>query len=309
VSPDRDQLSLPIPGQEDEDPDAPLVYVASALSHLDEPGRQLIDAWCHTIRDAVVEASEESSQRWRLRPYTPITWSAPGPTDERSPEEIYDLNTSKVWEEADALIVLGYAGGSLGAGQEFGWAASLRLPILYLHEKGSPISRQIEGTPCDLTVEEFDSAEALHAAVARFVRDRRRVIEDNARRCRDRVLRFSPLATEMAKVWGRLSDAERQEVSGIARLHRRRIDELLRCPLALAAASLDELLALASALGLDLGRLLSPLLPDLEPTQLGALATAAAEYEWDGRETIRLLQATRVELAKGGVRRLPLSTP
>ncbi len=70
MSPDRDQLSLPIPGQEDEDPGAPLMYVASALSHLDDKGRQLVDAWCHTIRDAVVEASEESSQRWRLRPYT-----------------------------------------------------------------------------------------------------------------------------------------------------------------------------------------------------------------------------------------------
>jgi hypothetical protein len=309
VSPDRNQLSLPIPGGENEDPGAPLIYVASALSHLDEQGRQLVDAWSHTIRDAVVEASEDSSQRWRLRPYTPITWSAPGPGDERSPEEIYDLNTAKVWEETDALIVLGYAGGSLGAGQEFAWAAALRLPILYVQEQGTPISRQIQGTPCDLTVEKFDSAEALHAAVSRFVRDHRRVIEDNARRRRDRVLRFSALATGMTEIWGRFSDAERQEVSGIARVHRRRIDDLLQRPLALAAASLDELIALASALGLDLGRLLSPPLPDLEPAQLGALATAAAEYEWDGKETLRLLQAARVELAKGGVRRLPLSTP
>lgn len=309
MSPDRGQLSLPIPGGEDEDPGAPLLYVASALSHLDEQSRQLVDAWCRTIREAVLEASEQSSQRWRLRPYTPITWSAPGPGDERPPEEIYDLNTAKVWEEADALIVLGYAGGSLGAGQEFGWAAALRLPILYIHEQGALISRQIEGTPCDLTVEEFDSAEALHAAVCRFVRDHRRVIEDNSRRRRDRMFRFSPLAMGMADVWGRLSDAEREEVSGIARLHRRRIDDLLKRPLALAVASLDELAAFASALGLDLGRLLSPPLPDLAPPQLGALATAAAEYEWGGRETLRLLQAARVELAKGGVRRFPLSTP
>ena len=257
-----------------------------------------------------MEASEESSQRWRLRPYTPITWSAPGPSDERSPDEIYTLNTTKVWEEADALIVLGFGGGSLGAGQEFGWAAALRLPILYLREKGAPMSRQIEGTPCDLTVVEFDSAEALHAAVAQFVRDQRRVIEDNARRRRDRMLQFWTLATGMAEAWERLNEAERQEISGIARLHRRRIDDLLKRPLALAAASLDELGALASALGLDLGRMLSPSpLPELAPAQLGALATAAAEYEWDGKETLRLQQAARLELAKGGVRRLPLSTP
>lgn len=310
MSPDRHQLHLPVTGPAPEDPGTPLVYVASALTHLDGEGRKLVQAWCHIIQDTVVEASGEAEQKWGLRVHLPIAWSAPwNGEDDRSPEEIYEQNARIVREQADALIVLGYGGGSLGAGQEFAWASSVRLPILYMRNKGQRISRQIAGTPADLETAEFETPEDLVDAVGSFLRRNRGVIEDGPRRRRNRVAEFSQLAAAIRAGWEGLGDHRRDEISGLSRLHRRRIEEILQ-PAVLATASLGEVAALASALGIDLGRAVSPAaLPDLDAAQLAALRTAVAEYEWSGSTTLNLLRDARLELAKGGVRRLALVSP
>jgi hypothetical protein len=310
MSPDRGQLRLPVAAVSPEDSDTPLVYVASALTHLDEEGRQLVEAWCHIIQEKVVEVSGEADQKWRLRVHLPIAWSAPwNEQDDRSAEEIYEQNARIVREEADALIVLGYGGGSLGAGQEFAWASAVRLPILYLQNKGQPMSRQIAGTPADLETAEFDTPEDLVDAVATFLRRNRGVIEDGPRRRRNRAAEFARLAAVIRGAWEGIGDYRRDEACGLSRLHRRRIEELLE-PVTLATASLGEVAALTAALGIDLGRALSPAaLPDLDAAQLAALRTAAAEYEWTGPTALELLRDARLELAKGGVRRFPLASP
>ncbi len=304
------QLRLPVTDPGPEDPNTPLVYVASALTHLDGEGRQLVEAWCHIIQKTVVEVSGEADRKWRLHVHLPIAWSTPwNELDDRSPKEIYEQNARIVREEADALIVLGYGGGSLGAGQEFVWASTVRLPILYLGNRGQPMSRQIAGTPADLETAEFESSEDLVDAVAGFLRRNRGVIEDGPRRRRNRAAEFTPLAAMLRGSWDNLGDHRRDEISAQSRLSRRRIEELAG-PIGLSTASLGEVAALTAALGIDIGSALSPAaLPDLDASQLAALRSAADEYEWSGSLTVELLRDARLELAKGGVRRLPLASP
>lgn len=310
MSRDPGQMRLPVTDRGPEDPNTPLVYVASALTHLDGEGRQLVEAWCHIIQKTVVDVSGEADRKWRLRVHLPIAWSAPwNELDDRSPDEIYEQNARIVREEADALIVLGYGGGSLGAGQEFVWASMVRLPILYLGTRGQPMSRQIAGTPADLETAEFESSEDLVDAVAGFLRRNRGVIEDGPRRRRNRAAEFTQLAAVIRSAWDNLGDHRRDEISAQSRLSRRRIEELAE-PIGLSTASLGEVAAFTAALGIDIGRALSPAaLPDLDASQLAALRSAADESEWSGSLTLELLRDARLELAKGGVRRLPLASP
>lgn len=302
---DRGQLSFF--EFEDQEDDIPLVYVASALSSLGDDEQRLLDAWCELIHRAVVETASHADPSWSVRVHMPITWSAPWVESRRSAEAVYHLNASRVLRAA-ALVVIGYRGGSLGAGQEFAWASHLRVPVLYLRPAGMPLSRQIEGTPVDLVISEFTSA-ALYDTVSQFVRSRRGVIEDHPRQLRNRMVLMAPLALTLRRAWQRLEPDAQNLAVAMSRIHRRRIVHLVSDPLALAACGLTELLALSGALGVDAWRTMSPRpLPDLEPRQLGALTTAAGEFGWDGPEVLGLYQAARLELARGGTRRLPLST-
>jgi hypothetical protein len=301
---DRGQLSFEFEDQED---DIPLVYVASALSSLGDDEQRLVDAWCELIHRAVVETASHADAPWSVRVHMPITWSAPWVEQHRTAEEIYHLNASRVLRAA-ALIVIGYKGGSLGSGQEFAWAGLLRVPVLYLRPAGMALSRQIEGTPVDLVISEFTSA-ALYDTVSQFIRSRRGVIEDHPRQLRSRTLLMAPLALTLQREWQKLEADGQESVVAASRIHPRRIGHLVTDPLALAACGLTELLALAGALGVDTWRCMSPRpMPDLEPRQLGALTTAAGEFGWDGREVLGLYQSARLELARGGTRRMPLST-
>lgn len=129
----------------------------------------------------------------RCGPTFPSRGPRPGPETAGS-RVTSTWRTCASCETPPTLIVIGYRGGSLGAGQEFGWASALRIPILYLRPKGDPLSRQIEGTPADTEFAEFESIEELKAAVVAFVRSRRTAIEDHPRRLRDRPMMLPPFA-------------------------------------------------------------------------------------------------------------------
>jgi hypothetical protein len=287
--------------------DVPVIYVASALSHLSPSERILLRPWCEAASAAVVDATQDDDPAWSVGTHVPFTWSAPWSGDGREPHEIYSANMRYV-RDAAALIVVGYRGGSLGAGQEFGWASALRIPILYLRPKGDPISRQIEGTPADTEFAEFETIEELKAAVVAFVRSRRTAIEDHPRRLRDRTMVLAPFAEAIEERWGNLSEKDRERTAANARLHPRRVEELVNDPLTLATGALNELLALTGALGVDPWRLLSGGAPELESRQVEALRTAAHEYDWEEVETLEVYLDARSEMARGGVRRLSLAT-
>jgi hypothetical protein len=305
------QQQLPLgdePPPEQPDDAIPLVYVASALTHLDTKGRGLIDGWCNLIKRAVTEITETAEEPWRLRIHLPIDWTAPWADDKTPAEEVYRRNTDTIYGAA-ALVLIGLSGGSFGAGQEFAIASALRLPVLYLRYGEEPISRQVLGTPVDLVVVKFTRPDDLTDAVVRFLRSRRVELDRHARRSADRAMALEPLRSALEGGWTGLDDDRQTALAVEARIPRRRIIQIIGSSAAIAAASLDELRGLAGALGISLGgHLAAQPLPDLDPQEVSALRTAAAEYDWEGTTTLDLLQAARLEHARGGVRRFRLAS-
>lgn len=125
--------------------------------------------------------------------HIPFTWSAPW-NDDRRPEDIYAFNSTTTVSGWAAVIILSIDGGSRGVGQEFAWAAALRLPILLVHPKGQSPSRQAAGTPSDLTIASFANADELAEAVRAFLRASRSIIEDGHRRTASQTLALDLIA-------------------------------------------------------------------------------------------------------------------
>lgn len=288
----------------------PLIYIVSQLSTLEGDGRADMERLCRLAADTARETAKSASPPWGLDVYCPIEESAPWIADGRTPIQVYETNFKKVTQEADGLIVIGRWGGSFGAGQELAWAAHLRLPILFLRRAEEILSRQVEGTPADLEIVRFDSDGDLAGTVKTFVNQRKASLETHARHRKGRTLEVAGLSEELREKYGALNQSDRKEIPAISHIHPRRVLALVNDPQTLVSASLDELLALSGALNVELGRALdaNPL-PDLTREELAALRTASAEWDWTGPKTLSLMQAARLERAKGGTRRLRLSTP
>ncbi|HWF49769.1 MAG TPA: hypothetical protein VG294_03900 [Solirubrobacteraceae bacterium] len=297
---------------EDLDPACPLVYVAMPLSHLGTPEeRQLVESNAFIIVRAINESTRDAAEPWPVRVHSPIVWTAPWNKDTLEPEEIYRRNTEILWEDADALIILGIKGASLGAGQELAWACALHRPVLYLYPEGTNVSRQLRGAASehDIIVQEYATPDEMHDLVGRWLASRRHIICDGPRRRRSQKLRFTALMSAFAAKWKALSTDEQAHVVAVTRIAPGRIARLFASPLALAAASLAEIAALGGALGIDAASaMLARGLPDLVPQQRAALANAAEELGWTAREVLRVEHEARNELARGGIRRLPLAS-
>lgn len=293
-------------------PDAPLVYLAMPLSQLgDDEERRHVELFT----DAIVRAIEDTTQKeatdpWPVRIHSPLKWSAPWGPDELTPSEVYELNTGKIWEEADALIVIGHSGGSLGSGQELIWAFGQHLPVLYVYPHTDPVSRQLTGACAehDVSVVGYGTPEDLRDKVGRWLGARRHVIVDGPRRRRARALRFAELRARLESAWESRSVEEQLHVVGTTRIAKGRIERLITSPHALAAATAHELSALGGALQVEaIADLFAQPLPDLRSEQVAALVDAADELGWDVGTAFRLYELARLELARGGVRRLPLA--
>jgi hypothetical protein len=61
--------------------------------------------------------------------HSPVRSSAPWKDDGITAEEIYRLDTAEMWTKTDGLIVIGYRGASLGAGQELAFGSTLAMPV------------------------------------------------------------------------------------------------------------------------------------------------------------------------------------
>jgi hypothetical protein len=143
-----------------------------------------------------------------------------------------------------------------------------------------------------------------------FLRANRAIISDHGRRARGEAIMLAPLRAELARQWEGRSEHERQLIVGEARVHPGRISELLEEDTALGSASLSEVAALVGSLGSSF-RVLAPdpALPELGEREREALAQVCDEYEWSGSKALHVEMAARLELARGGVRRLPLEKP
>lgn len=280
------------------------IYVASALTALDSTERSEISRRSEIIDRTIVATSGEAGEPWRV--HLPVLWSAPGPDDDRQPRDIYDFNRDKV-RRASGLVLLGDHGGSLGAGQEFAWAVARRLPVLVLLTGTEPLSRQIAGTPAQMCIRRVATDTDLEAAVAEWVRDWGPAVESHARSGTGQLIIAIRAANRLRDALASSPDSI-EAIAAVAGLAPDRIAELLQ-PEALLDGSVSELLALSRALGLEAGDALnaSPI-PELSSTQRAGLATAAEEYEWSPHQILQIETRARLELAKGGVRRLPLSS-
>jgi hypothetical protein len=296
----------------DAAPGAPLVYVGMPLSQLKaNKERAHVEFLANAVDLAVFEQTRSKPEPWPLRVHSPIKLSAPWKKDELNPTDIYRLNTNELWIEADALIVLADQGGSLGIGQELEWAFDLQLPVLYLSLKGDPVSRQIEGagSEYDLSLRTYQGPEDLRDTVGRWLVSRKPTICDGPRRRRNREMLFEPTRAKLAAAWSNLGAAEQQHIVAATKIGRGRIERMLSHPLMLAAASVQELSLLSGGLRIPAAseRVAEPL-PELRPGQVAALSVAAKEFDWDFETAFELHRRARLELARGGVRRLPLGS-
>lgn len=301
------QLALDLNRDRNEGP-VPIVYLACRLTGLTTDQRKLLDSWCAHIEQVVTETAAESENKWDVAVHIPFTWSAPW-NDDRPPEDIYAFNSTAV-SGCAAVIVLSIDGGGLGVGQEFAWAAAQRLPILLVHPKDQPPSRQAAGTPADLTIASFANASELAEAVRAFLSANRSIIEDWHRRTTSQTVALTPLRETLAERWHVMGAHDRKRIEAESRVHQRRISRLVDDDHALATATMSEILALIGAMDIDPTHIFATAtMPDLTHRQREALGVAADEYEWSGADVLALETRARLELARGGTRRLSLATP
>ena len=278
------------------------IYVASALTALEPDERSEISRRCEVIDRTIIETSGSAGDPWQV--HLPVLWSAPKPDDRRSPREIYELNRGHV-RRASGLILLGDHGGSLGAGQEFAWALARRLPVLVILGPGSTLSRQIAGTPALMRVREAKTDNELRQIVARWVVELGPTVESRARNGTGERFIAIRAAERLSNAFAASSDSV-EAISAVAGLSPERVAELF-VPEALLEGSVSELIALSRALGLEAGDALNPNpIPELSPSQRSGLATAAQEYEWTPIQILQIESRARLELARGGIRRLSL---
>lgn len=280
------------------------IYVASALTALDDQDRSRISHRCEIIDRTIVSISGATGNPWQV--HLPVVWSAPGPQDKRSPREIYGTNRDHV-RRASGLILLGDHGGSLGAGQEFAWAIARRLPVLVLVSDDAPLSRQIEGTPALMCVRTAITNDDVTAVVEWWVNHWGDAIESRARMGTGERIIALRAAQRLQQAFAASPDSV-EAIATIAGLTPDRVLELFD-PDALLDSSVSELIALSRALGLEAGEPLNPNpIPELSSTQRGGLVVAAQEYDWTPEQILQVELRARLEIAKGGVRRLPLTS-
>ena len=279
------------------------IYVASALTAIEPSDRKEISRRCDIVDQTVIERSGARGRPWQV--HLPVLWSAPRPADTRSPAEIYRANREYV-RRASGLILLGDHGGSLGAGQEFAWAVARRLPVLVIHPADTPLSRQIGGTPAQMCIRQATTDSDLRDTVMRWVDEWGAAVESRARSGTGELIIALRAADRLIEAL-RASNDSQQVIAATAGMTVERVNELCD-PEALLDGSVSELIAVSRALGLEPGEALNQHpLPELSPNQRLGLATAAQEYEWTPLQTLHVEARARLELARGGVRRLPLT--
>jgi len=294
---------------EDLSADHPLVYLAAPLSQLPEERREKVELLAYAVNAAVSEETRCEPDPWPVRVHSPIKRSAPWKNDGRKPEEIYELNSGTIELEADALIVIAEHGGSLGIGQELVWACTAGLPTLVVHRQKTYVSRQLTGAAAyfDISIEPYKCPEHLRDVVCRWLVSRRREICDGPRRRLGRKLALTGRAERLAHAWDALPDEKRLTVSMTCAMTIARIERILSNPRHLDLASVRELTMLEGALGVGAARAVAAS-RELGRGQRQALSLAAREFGWDPEHVLRLDRLARRELARGGVRRLPLSS-
>lgn len=287
-----------------DDQPTTLIYVASALTSINMDERTEISRRCEIIDQTIVETSRALGYSWQV--HLPVLWTAPKPDDDRSPREIYDLNRDHV-RRASGLILLGDHGGSLGAGQEFDWALSRRMPVLVILGSGFTLSRQIAGTPALMCVRHAATDEQLRQVVATWVKEWGPSVESRSQNWTGERVLADRVARHFNDALPDSSDSI-EVVAALSGLNRERVLELFT-PEAILDASVSEVNALSQALGLELGDVLKPdPISELSSGQRRDLATAAKIHSWTPKQILRVELRARLELTRDATNRAPLES-
>ena len=288
------------------------VYVASPLTRLKQasPEARLVESDLDTIKEAIKSLDLDGGLSVSIEAYVPIEHSSAHRHGDLTPEEVFKRNSLQVLTNSDGLIVYGCEPGA-GVGQEFTWAATqVAIPVLWLHHHELPVSRQVSGTPGDITVKPYDKPPDLRREVQDWVRSRRAVLAAGPFRRATREQRWrGPTAAAHAR-WARLVGEERRRVCATLHVTPDVVEFYLSNPLLLASAPhwlIDQLTAegllvvRSTATSRPLGR--------LETQQLMTLAEASREYEWNAHVVDFLRTSAEQLLAEPATRRFKLETP
>ena len=282
---------MPLAGRAPEpelpDTDSPLIYLASSLTNVEEIHRAPLRSDCDVIRRAVEETGFLAVKEIKL--YDPITKTAPWEGQHPyTAEEIWRTNTTKIFVEADALMVHAARGASLGVGQELDWAYDRGIPILVLHPADDKVSKQVIGMPGFLEIIPFTDDDDLWRQVSGWITRWRGRIEVGYQHRRSVELLFRPVWDAMGDSWGDLvgrlgRDAPRVgEVEAACRMTAEEIDDVLEHPLKLAFMPSAKLFLLGSALNVKVPAYLLAQVapPELTSKERMALDTARHENGW-----------------------------
>jgi hypothetical protein len=285
--------------------DAPIedpvsAYLASGLTSLNDDQITIVELVSGLIAGFCGEAG--------VMVHQPVLHTHPKDHSELSAQEVHAKDFASV-TESDIVIAIGDF-ASWGAGKELVWAERLRTPVLVLLREGRSMSRLVIGSTGDIEVAEWRFLDDLRVVWTSYFMKRKAQLEAHRRMRATRRQLWTPTMHRLRTADDELTDDQQTEVAAIAHLSTRRVHEILSSPAALAESSVDELYALANALGIPTTAVVpTGSLPPLSPRALSALATASELEGWDGREAVELLQRATAELAKGGTRRLSFNEP
>lgn len=276
------------------------VYLASGLTSLNEDQITIVELVSGLIAGYCGEVG--------VMVHQPVMHTHPKDHNALSPEEVHAKDFASV-TESDAVIAIGDF-ASWGAGKELVWAERLRTPILVLLRRGRSMSRLVVGSTGDVALAEWRFPDDIRDVWKTYFGKRKSQLEAHRRMRAARRRLWTPTMLRLRDAHDMLTADEQREVAAIAHLSQRRAHEILSTPGALAESSVDEVHALAHALGLP-SAAVAPggTQPVLTPRALSALATASELEGWDGRRTVELQQRATAELAKGGTRRLSFNEP
>jgi len=268
--------------------DVPRLYLACPLTGLGDdvvPMETRVRRVIECIKEFAETNTVGNSDPWEVRAYAPIEFTPPWKNDLRSPTEIYDINLEAL-AGSDGLIVITHHGSSAGIGQEIEWARCMGVPILYLSVDEA--SRQIRGIPHRITFAQYTDDEEICEHVTDWLAANRNAIQDGPRRRSNRNLAFYPLTAALAQAWHKRFD--KTDTALRANLLPDAVTCMLESPARLSVAPFASVLALATELGVSIGRR-----ADLGFREAAAWVSAATTGWWDeeAAEKVRIYALLR----------------
>jgi hypothetical protein len=279
------------------------IFLAALVCQQEPEDRNLLYDIFKEVDNALMEGAKGSGLQVRIQPSFPGRMSA-------APNEVWETSMSAVNNHAAGIVVLGHRGGGTGVGYELARFGNQR-PALWLVEEGQAIPKLVLGATrySALTIARFTSLDEVGPLVGLWVKLNLKRLLLAHRELREADATTMQARGDLSLRCEGLSDEELAELSNTTRLKYRRILDLLEDGGAFDRAPLNELRALASALGTTLDQVLSPQAQlTLSGVQRRALVQFTGEYGINGTQALELEAMGEREVARPDCR-WSLTTP